>query len=225
MILLAVETATAACSVALWQEGEYHEHFQLAGNRHSELLLPMVEEVLAAAELSLSRCDAIAYGKGPGSFTGLRIGVGVVQGLAFGAGLPTVGVSSLQAIAQRLRVPRAVAAIDARMGQVYWGAYRRNTASLPEPVTAVEVMDPHEVELPPDTGEWLLAGSGADAYQALFRQRFGPRLRHIADVHPRAGDVAALAAARITVFGVEDPHQAKPDYIRDQVARRPGVSK
>lgn len=125
--ILAIDTATEACSAALWQDGTLLSRYQVAPRGHTDLILPMVAELLAEAELSLSQLDAIAFGRGPGSFTGVRITLGVAQGLAFGADLPLLGVSNLQALAQgSYRVSgaeSALAAIDARMGEIYVGGF------------------------------------------------------------------------------------------------------
>jgi tRNA threonylcarbamoyladenosine biosynthesis protein TsaB len=225
MIILALETATEACSVALWHHGELCERLSVAPNRHSALLLPMVEAVLAEGGLPLSRCDAVAYGEGPGSFTGLRIGVGAAQGLAYGAGLPTVGVSSLQALARRLRARHSLAAIDARMAQVYWCCFRRGDNGVPMPCGEARVDAPSAVRLPDFADDWIAAGSGADRYTDQLGVTDRSRLGFLPGVHPHAGDVAILAAAAAARGETEDPQRAVPRYVRDQVARRPPISK
>ena len=128
MKILALDTSTEYCSVALWRDGDVDAREALAGRRHSELLLPMVDALLERHGLRLKGLDGIAFGEGPGSFTGLRIGCGVTQGLAFGAGLPVVGVSTLLALAEAARSRRAVCCLDARMGEVYHAAYARSDA-------------------------------------------------------------------------------------------------
>ena len=130
MILLALETATEACSAALAVDGDIRERFEVAPRGHSELILPMVDELMAEADISIEQVDAIAFGRGPGAFTGLRIAVGVTQGIAFGADLPVVPVSTLAALAQGSESNSVLAAIDARMDEVYWGAYQRSSAGL-----------------------------------------------------------------------------------------------
>lgn len=225
MNILALETSTEACSVALWQHGELCERLRVAANRHSELLLPMVAEVLSEGGIALSQCQLVAYGEGPGSFTGLRIGVGAAQGLAYGADLPTVGVSSLRAIARRLCAPHCLVAIDARMGQVYWCCFREGEGGVPVPCGETRVDAPAAVWLP-DSGEhWLAAGSGADRYRDELCGEEKGRLEFLPGVYPHAGDVAALAAVAAAAGDLEDPRHAAPHYVRDQVATRPRVSR
>ena len=132
MKILAIDTATDACSVALHLDGDYREIHELAPRRHAEILLPRIRTLLSEAALSLRDLDALAFGRGPGAFTGVRIATGVIQGLAFGADLPVVPISSLHALAQGAWRERGegnvLAAFDARMGEVYWGAYRLDAA-------------------------------------------------------------------------------------------------
>jgi tRNA threonylcarbamoyladenosine biosynthesis protein TsaB len=226
MKLLALDTATEACSVAVVIDGEYHEHFEL-GRRHSEGILVMVEAVLADAGLGLTQLDAIAFGRGPGLFTGLRIGAGVTQGLAFAAGLPVVPVSSLAALAQSTGDACVLAAIDARMNQVYWGAFVRGADGLVELVGNEAVSDPAQVPVPSGL-QWVGAGSGWDRHHEALRARLD---NHVQDwrpeVWPRARNVAALGAAALAAGGAVSPEQAAPVYIRDDVAvksRSPGAA-
>ena len=129
MRILAIDTATEACSVALWNDGTIKAHFELCPREHTQRILPMVEEILAAGDLTLTDIDALAFGRGPGSFTGVRIGIGIAQGLALGANLPMIGVSTLATMAQgawrKNGATRVLAAIDARMGEVYWADIAR----------------------------------------------------------------------------------------------------
>ncbi len=128
MKLLAIDTSTDACSAALWLNGEVRQRYQVAPREHGQLILPMIESLLAEAGLALTQLDTLAFGRGPGGFTGVRIANSVIQGLAFGADLPVVPISSLAALAQgaytEMGTPQILAAIDARIGEVYWGAYR-----------------------------------------------------------------------------------------------------
>lgn len=123
--ILAIDTATEACSVALYNQGETLAHFELCAREHTQRILPLVQQILAEAGLSLKQLDALAFGRGPGSFTGVRIGIGIAQGLSLGAELPLLPVSTLQTMAQgayrQTGADRVLAAIDARMGEVYWG--------------------------------------------------------------------------------------------------------
>jgi len=144
MKLLALDTSTEACTVAIAVDGRAMERFSVGGN-HSEQILPMVQELLAEAGASLKELDAVVFGRGPGSFTGLRIAAGVTQGLAFGADRPVVPVSSLAALAQGQNADRVLAAFDARMQQVYWGAYVRGPGGLVELTGEESVLAPSEI--------------------------------------------------------------------------------
>ena len=215
--ILTLDTSTEACSVAVWANGNVVERFE-TGNQHSDLILPMVQAVLAEAGLALTQLDAIAFGRGPGSFTGLRIGAGVAQGLAFGANLPVVPISSLAALAQGVDAPRVLAAFDARMGQVYCGAYVKNDQGLVELVGAEQVIAPGGVPLPEGT-DWVGAGSGWDQYHALLSARLGKQIaRWQKQVNPRARFIAELAVAGYRAGQIVAAEQALPVYLRDDVA-------
>ena len=132
MRILAIDTATEACSAALWNDGAQSAHFEICPREHTQRILPLVQEVLTESGTTLSELDALAFGRGPGSFTGVRIGIGIAQGLALGAELPMIGVSTLATMAQgawrKTGATRVLAAIDARMGEVYWAEYQRDEA-------------------------------------------------------------------------------------------------
>lgn len=217
MKILALDTSTEACSVATWVDGSVVERFE-TGNRHSELILPMVQAVLGETGLGLTQLDAIAFGRGPGSFTGLRIGAGVAQGLAFGADLPVVPVSSLAALAQGVDSPRVLAAFDARMGQVYFGAYASDGHGLVELSGIEQVIAPDRIPLP-EGKDWVGVGGGWDQYHALLLVRLGDRvLRWQKQVYPRARFVAELAIAAYRLGQAVSAEQALPVYLRDEVA-------
>lgn len=218
--ILAVETATQACSVALLDDGEYEEVSQLAPNRHAELLIPMAQDLLSRSGRRLEQLDALAFGGGPGSFTGLRIGIAVTQGLALGAGRPVVPVSSLLALAARVDAPRVLAAIDARMNQVYWNVYARDAAAgtmraLQEP----RVSDPGDVRLP-QQGEWLAAGSGCDAYGDQLLTGSRAAVTFVPGVHPHAGDIARIAATDFAAGNALNARDAAPEYVRNEIVQR-----
>jgi tRNA threonylcarbamoyladenosine biosynthesis protein TsaB len=218
MNLLALETATEACSAALLKDDEVMERFQVSPRGHSQLILPMVDELLAEAGITIQQVDGIAFGRGPGAFTGLRIAVGVTQGIAFAADLPVIPVSTLAALAQGCEANRVLAAIDARMDEVYWGVYQRNSDGWMTIEGKEEVLPPGEVTLPEGNG-WFGAGSGWESYgsklKAHCRQQIsgfdGQRL-------PRAGEVARLGAVNFRAGNVIKAEQAMPVYLRDQVA-------
>lgn len=217
MKLLALDTSTEACSVAVSVDGRIHERVD-HGQHHSELILGMVQQVLAETGLSLRQLDAIAFSRGPGSFTSLRIGAGVVQGLAFGADLPVVPVSSLAALAQGVDAPKVLAAFDARMQQVYWGAYVRNAQGLMGLQGGEIVIAPKDVPLPNGEG-WIGAGSGWDQYAGALSLRLDDKVKEWRrQSFPRARHVAELGAAAFQAGQAVSPEQALPVYIRDEVA-------
>jgi tRNA threonylcarbamoyladenosine biosynthesis protein TsaB len=227
MKILAVDTATEACSAALRVDGDTIERFEVLGRGHAERLLPMVQEVLAEAGVALSAVDAIAFGRGPGSFTGLRIGAGVTQGLAFGAGLRVVPVSDLAALASQAASvsgrTHVLSCLDARMAQVYWAAFDCTDLAAPRALTPEAVADPPDVWLPGgngDDGLFFGAGHGFSAYPALHTM-LGERLAGFhAGLLPRAREIALIAADEVSRGGGVDPELAVPVYLRDDVAHR-----
>ena len=225
--ILAIETATEACSVALLLEEEVQERFEIAPRQHATLLLPFVESLLAAADLGLNRLDAIAFGRGPGSFTGLRIAAGITQGLAFGADLPVVPVSTLAALAQgtvaQHGAKAVLAALDARMKEVYWGAFRCDDNGLVEPVGGEAVCTPQRVRVP-TPGDWVGAGSGWDSYAELLAERCSLASAAIyRNQKPHAADLAHLAVRAFRQGKAVSAEQAIPVYLRDNVADKPKV--
>lgn len=217
MKILALDTSTELCSVALWQDGVALVREELAGQRHSELVLSMVQALLAEGGLSLTGLDGIAFGEGPGSFTGLRIGCGVAQGLAFGADLPVAGVCTLLALAEGLAAKRVIACLDARMGEVYHAVYEKHggdwqTVSAPGlslPQAAPEVMG----------AGWSGCGNGFAAYADALRARYGTQLEKVVpDMLPHAAQIASLGAAQFQRGLGRDAAEAAPLYIRNKVA-------
>lgn len=217
MIILALETATEACSAALNIDGEIIERFEIAPRGHSELILPMLDSLLAEADISLKQVDALAFGRGPGAFTGVRIGVGVAQGVAFGANLPVVPISTLAALAQGTDVAQVLVAIDARMDEVYWGRYQRNPHGLMALQGEECVIVPEQTPLAEGSG-WLGAGSGWGAYGVSLGKRHAGQLLDVAaDALPRAAAVSQLAIADFTAGKAVSAEQALPVYLRDKV--------
>jgi tRNA threonylcarbamoyladenosine biosynthesis protein TsaB len=217
MKLLALDTATEVCTVALSLDEEVLERSE-PGGQHAECILPMVDALLAEAGLVLTQLDALAFGRGPGSFTGLRIGAGVAQGLAFGADLPVVPVSSLAALAQGQDAARVLAAFDARMQQVYWGAYVRNARGIVEVQGTEGVFAPQGIPIPDGEG-WVGAGPGWDAYHPALQQQLGRRLAAWRQTClPHARHVAELGVAGFQSGKAVAAEAALPIYIRDDVA-------
>ncbi len=217
MQLLAIDTSTEFCSAALWLDGTLRTRRVCAGQLHSSLLLPMVDELLQEAGLSLRQLDGIAYGVGPGSFTGLRIACAVTQGLAFGADLPVVGVSTLASLAQQTDADRVLTVLDARMAEVYWAAYERAASGwtcVLEPMLST----PESVFVPDDR-DWVGAGNGFAALEAVLLPRLQPQLTRIyPDVMPDAAAIAVLAAPIFARGEGIDAALAAPLYLRDKVA-------
>jgi tRNA threonylcarbamoyladenosine biosynthesis protein TsaB len=208
MRFAAIETSTEWCSVAVWDEGEVAGLERRAGNRHSELALPMLQNLLGK-----NRLDAVAFGAGPGAFTGLRIACGLAQGIAFGRGIPVIGVSTLEAMAQESGAERAVACIDARMREVYYAALEKRAGRWHE-VVAAQCVAPQSAPPPPGDG-WIGVGSGFEVYREELRRKVSV-VR--STVHPTALSVAMLAAPRLAAGQGVDAAEAAPVYLRDKVA-------
>ncbi len=222
MKLLAIETAGAACSAALYLEGAVQERFELASRRQSELILPMMDELLAEAGVGLTQLDCLAFGCGPGAFTGLRIATGVIQAAAFAADLPVAPVSTLAGLAQgqfRQQGHRSLLpAFDARMQEVYWGAYRVAEAGLVEVEIEDELAPPERVSIPPGSG-WHAAGSGWYSYPEQLAKRLGESVVTIEDSRCcSARDIALLGVARFKTGAIVGAEAALPVYLRDKVA-------
>ena len=218
MNLLAIETATESCSAALLAGERLFARSELAPRRHAELLLPMCDAVLAEAGLSRHALDAVAVGRGPGAFTGVRLAISAAQGIAFALGLPVVPVSSLAALALQAPDDGApiLAVIDARMGEVYAGWFRRRADGLVEPL-ADETVGTADALVLATGGPCHVIGSGWATYADALRMRLAaPPLSAQADAYPQATDVARLAFAHRT--DAVAPEQALPVYLRDKVA-------
>ena len=217
MNILALDTSTEHCSVALWRDGVVHEHAARAGQAHSAMLTGMVDTVLAEGGLRLAMLDGIAYGQGPGSFTGLRIACAVAQGLAFPSDIPLAGIGTLHAMALACGAAKVMCCLDARMQEIYHAAYVRQGDAYIE-VSAPRVCAPATApELPGDG--WTGCGSGFAAYRDVLQQRYGAALATIDDgVYPHAGDIARLAAPLFAAGRGIRAEEAAPLYIRDKVA-------
>lgn len=224
MKLLAVETSTDACSAALFIDGEIRENFALAPREHTKLILPMIDELMAEAHLKPQQLDAIALSRGPGSFTGVRIAGGVVQGIAFGADLPVVPVSTLAAIAQDFfnrheDAELSFTAMDARMEEIFWAVYLRNDLGLAELIGAEAVTPALAVEFPDKTGFGV--GSGWGVYAEQLNSRLGSRVLGVeSDIWPRAAAIAQLGAYGYANGLAVPVEQAMPVYLRDKVAKK-----
>ncbi|CAM3533582.1 tRNA threonylcarbamoyladenosine biosynthesis protein TsaB [Vibrio aerogenes CECT 7868] len=221
--ILAIDTSTEHCSVALVVHSQWFVRREVSPRGHAQKILPMVDEVLKESGMTLNELDALAFGRGPGSFTGVRIGVGITQGLAFGAALPVIPVSTLEAMAQgayrQAGATLVAAAIDARMSEVYWGRYRRQEdggwqALESECVIAPEIL---VSQMNSEPESWYGAGTGWQAYQGElsglpFRVDPGDVL------YPDAEDIAFLATLAWQRGETVKAEEASPVYLRDQVA-------
>ncbi len=223
--LLAIETSSAACSAALLIDTVVTERYRLAPREHAELILRMVDELMGAAGLAPAELDAVAFARGPGAFTGVRIAASVAQGIAFGADRPVIPVSTLAALAQDAMdqhgADKVLAALDARMGEVYWGAYESGEDGLATPLGEERVCAPDQVPLPAEAGSrWWGAGSGWDAHGSALAARLGSWLSSTdPEAQPRARAVARLAAALWRRGECRAAEEALPVYLRDQVVQ------
>ncbi|MGB2079404.1 MAG: tRNA (adenosine(37)-N6)-threonylcarbamoyltransferase complex dimerization subunit type 1 TsaB [Vibrio sp.] len=233
--ILALDTSTENCSVALRIDDQIYTQSEVAPRDHTKKILPMVDSILKQAGLKLADLDAIAFGQGPGSFTGVRIGIGIAQGLAFGANVPLIGISTLKAMAQgsyRCHQAEQVAtAIDARMGEVYWAQYQRQNDGDWQGVS-FEIETEHnlaseqtEVVIAPDvllalkqsvSGQWCQAGTGWQTYanelsQLALETQAGDVL------YPQAQDIAYLAQFAWQRGEAVTASDAEPTYLRDKV--------
>ncbi|MER3546582.1 MAG: tRNA (adenosine(37)-N6)-threonylcarbamoyltransferase complex dimerization subunit type 1 TsaB [Rhodanobacteraceae bacterium] len=220
MNLLAIETSTECCSVALLHDNALIERSELAPRRHAELVLPMAESLLSEAGLQRAQLDGIAVGRGPGAFTGVRLAVSVAQGLAFALDLPVVTISSLAALAmQSVRNGAAVlAVIDARMGEVYAGAFAFDANGLLRPLDEERVVRAEDLSLPGQQN-WNVIGSGWAAYRhALLARLPSPPMWEEDEAFPQARDVARLALPQFEAGNFLPPERTLPVYLRDKVA-------
>lgn len=224
MRLLTLDTSTEACSAALYINGDVSERFAVTPGGHGRHILAMAESLLAEAGMELKALDAVAFCRGPGSFTGVRIAAGVVQGMALGLGLPVVPVSSLAALAQgahrEYRAAYVLAAIDARMNELYWARYRLGDSELMMLDGAENVSAVQDVKLPA-AGQWWGVGSGWSAYGDRLAERFSGHLcGYVADRYPRAGDAALLAVEALRSGRTVTADEVTPVYLRDKVAEK-----
>lgn len=218
MRFVAIETSTEWCSVALSIDGEISALEERAGTRHSALVLPLLDRLLAHAGLDARALEAVAFGAGPGSFTGLRIACSVAQGLAFARDLPVLGVSTLEAIAEESGAPRVIACLDARMREVYCAALEIAARGAWREIVAARCVAPAAVSAPAGSG-WLGCGNGFGVYREPLLESLRGALRGVApEVHPSAVALARLAAPRLAAGEGVDAASATPFYLRDKVA-------
>ncbi|ALV92061.1 MULTISPECIES: tRNA (adenosine(37)-N6)-threonylcarbamoyltransferase complex dimerization subunit type 1 TsaB [Pantoea] len=221
--ILALDTATEACSAALLNQQQIDARFEIAPRDHTQRILPLVQELLQLQQLDLTALDALAFGRGPGSFTGVRIGIGIAQGLALGANLPMIGISSLATMAQgawRLTgATRILAAIDARMGEVYWAEYQRdeNGEWLGAETEAVLKPEAAEARIAQLSGEWATVGTGWQAYPHLLNGSVATLMTTDVTL-PAAEDMLPLAQCALQRGETVAVEHAEPVYLRNEVA-------
>ncbi|HAV1825546.1 tRNA (adenosine(37)-N6)-threonylcarbamoyltransferase complex dimerization subunit type 1 TsaB [Enterobacter hormaechei] len=223
MRILAIDTATEACSVALWNNGTTFAHFEECPREHTQRILPLVKTILTEGNTSLTDLDALAYGRGPGSFTGVRIGIGIAQGLALGADLPMIGVSTLATMAQgawrMTGATRVLAAIDARMGEVYWAEYARDENGVWHGEETEAVLKPEAVtgRLKQLSGEWATVGTGWPAWPEMAKDT-GLTLVDGNILLPAAEDMLPIACQLLAAGKTVAVEHAEPVYLRNTVA-------
>lgn len=222
MNILALESSAEACSVAVARDGKYFQRYKFAPQQHAKLLMGMIDDVMAEAELEPGDLSGLAYGHGPGSFTGVRIAAATIQGLAMGLNLHVAGISTLQALAHRAwrecGYANVVAAIDARMQEVYLGAYQFSSEGTPRSIIDDAVSSPETAILPTDA-EWIGVGSGWNACDAMLLNRGANRFTGFDhELLPHALDVALLGEAAFENGRATAASLAMPVYLRDKVA-------
>ena len=221
--ILALDTATEACSAALFYNGAVIYRYEIVPRQHTQLILPMLQSLLDEAGLTLAQLDAIAFGRGPGSFTGVRIATSIAQGIAFAADLPAIPISTLQALAQgswrESKDKSVLAAIDARMNEIYWSAYQLGDNDVMLPIYPEMVCAPNECYFKLATN-FVGVGSGWDSYHAIIQQQFTTTMPWIPQCYPNAYDIAVLAINDFKNGKAVSVEQALPIYLRDHVANK-----
>ena len=229
MKILAFDTSTDACSTALFVDGVITEEFIIAPQQHSQLLLPMLNSVLAKAEITLDDIDAFAFGRGPGSFTGLRIAASVVQALAFAKNRPVLPVSTLHAMAQGYaqEIPKntnkklgMLVCLDARMQEIYCGAFCEDTSLGIMPIDEEKVSQPELIKLPAGDYVWHGVGNGWASYAKQLEEV--PVQSIQSDIYPKASNIVALAAIAYQKGEAVTSEKAVPVYLRNDVAWQNG---
>jgi len=222
--VLAIETSTEACSVALWHAGALHEQFDVVPRGHADRVLPWIDRLLAEAGVARGALDAVAVGRGPGAFTGVRLGIAVAQGVAFALQRPLLPVSTLATLALAAKAPagsRVLAAIDARMGELYVGCYVIDADGLPQPLDDEQLLRPEALVLPGDeAAQWHAIGSGMACDDACLQRHHGSRFVSCDDTAlPHAADLLRIALAMHAAGGGIAAEDIEPAYLRDKVAQ------
>jgi tRNA threonylcarbamoyladenosine biosynthesis protein TsaB len=217
--ILALDTATEACSAAIIVDSEISEKSLIAPRRHADLILSMIDELLSDSGVALSELDAIAFGRGPGAFTGIRIAAGIVQGLAYGADLPVIPISTLAALAQGTNENSdfIISAIDARMSEIYTAIYRLDDSGLVVGITEETVIKADDF-LISEQGTYYGVGTGWVTYNDIMSSKIGKQLiGYCGECYPQSRDILLLAKQEYEKGNLVKPEDAIPVYIRNKV--------
>jgi len=226
MIILALETATAACSAALLIGNKIHQKLTIAPQQHSDLILGFIETLLQESNLALSDVDVIAFGCGPGSFMGVRLAVGIAQGLAYSVDCPVVPVSTLRGLAhsafEKSGNTFIVPGWDARLQAIYWGAYTIDAQHIPQSVIPDQLQDPADTVIEVDH-PWIAAGNAWSIYSEQLPLQLQQKITILSEIiYPEAASIARIAAVLYKNGEYLPPDQATPVYLRDKVAKPAG---
>ena len=219
MKILAIETSTEACSAALGIDNSCIYRHQIAPRKHTELILPMIDSLLNEANIKLNSLDAIAFGRGPGAFTGVRIAISVTQGLAYPYDIPVIPISTLATLAQQFsdKYDCIAASFDARMKEIYWGLYKKNKLNIMEAIKKEKVCLPNNISTP-SSGEWFGAGSGWKLYSDEIKSKFKCKIIDFDDnAYPHAKDIIKIAIPLYLDGKVMSAELVSPVYLRDKV--------
>ena len=217
MNILAIETSSPVCSVALLSENQVFEKSELLANRHSEVVLQFIKDLLDQAQIKLPELDAIAVGNGPGSFTGLRLGLGVAQGLAYGIDKPLIPVSSLKVIAAQAQAEHILVAVDARLKEVYWQCFHRSGSGQLTELSTIQLAKPASIQLPDDQENWQGIGSGLDVYSETLVPSLIAKASWIKGSLPKADTLIQLAKLSIQKSAGIKVSDITPSYVRNKV--------
>lgn len=220
--ILALDTSTEACSCALWLDGEIVSHFELAPRKHTKIILPLIDQLLADAGVEKRSLDAVAFGRGPGSFTGVRIAASIAQGIAFSLDTPILPISTLAALAQQgveeYQAEKVISLMDARMGEVYHAQYVSGDDGIVALDGTEQVIKPDLLTAPEDSG-WLSLGSGWTTYGELLTNVMGEKVAEVHAEHwPDSKYIVQLAAHAYAKGEAVAPELGLPVYLRDKVA-------
>ncbi|OUR63631.1 tRNA (adenosine(37)-N6)-threonylcarbamoyltransferase complex dimerization subunit type 1 TsaB [Methylophaga sp. 42_25_T18] len=225
MNILALDTCTESCSAALLYQGQIFERIEMTQRGHSDLILAMMDELFKQAESTIADVDAVAFGRGPGSFTGVRVGVGVAQGIAFARDIPVIPVSTLAAVAQgvvdEFDNEHIAVAMDARMGEIYGANYQVVDGLVT--LLDEEQVCPPETFKPISEQSWLGIGTGWAEYEAILSENYSGQLSQLeANRFPQAGNIIKLAQVEVEAGRLLPADQALPVYLRNNVAKKKG---